>query len=219
MRIEVKRITDPELFRECAEMTTGKPCKMSWNKALCSGHSIVRAQEYLVKLYDIPQCVMGHLVRHIHAQPYVLSKRPDRGGLDFRKVCEKMSEYAMTAYNAVLQGNKETAQHQTLCLSDDLDDLPNKFDRLAPTSMALKLNAEEIINISKVRLCSKASEETREVWKAVVEEIRMIDPDLAKHCQPTCIFRGGICPEPKSCGFNKTELFQKQLRQYKTLFV
>ena len=39
MKIEVRRITEPNLFQEVASMTTGKPCKMSWLKALKSGHS------------------------------------------------------------------------------------------------------------------------------------------------------------------------------------
>lgn len=97
---------------------------------------------------------------------------------------------------------------------------PDAIDlgRKTPTDLGMLLNAEEIINISKVRLCSKASAETRAVWKAVVDKIRGIDPDLANHCQPTCIFRGGICPEPNSCGFNKTELFNKQLENYKNNF-
>ena len=85
--------------------------------------------------------------------------------------------------------------------------------------MSLKLNAEEIINISKVRLCGKASAETREVWQEVVNELRRgVDPDLAMHCVPTCVYRGGICPEPKSCGYNKSEIFQKHLEQYKLNF-
>lgn len=212
MKVEVKRITDPNLFRECAEMTTGEECKMSWNKALCSGHSIIRAQEYLIKLYDIPQCVGGHLVRHIHAQPYVLSKRPDRGGSNFITECIGIANTLDASYAI----NDDGVHEEMVGM---VRELPKHFDRLAPTSMALKLSAEEIINISKVRLCSMASAETREVWKAVVEEIREIDPDLANHCQPTCLYRGGICPEPKGCGFNHTELFKKQLNQYKLLFV
>lgn len=177
MKIEVKRITPENLFRECAEMTTGKECKMSWNRALCSGHSIIRAQEYLIKMYDIPLSVASHLVRHTHAQPYQRSKRPDRD--------------------------------------------PHAIDlgRKTPTDLGLLLNAEEIINISRVRLCSMASQETREVWKAVLVELAKIDQDLAWHCHPTCVFRGGICPEPKSCGYNKSELFRIHLESYKKLFL
>lgn len=101
----------------------------------------------------------------------------------------------------------------------DRDPKAVDLGRKTPTDLGLLLNAEEIINISKVRLCRKASEETREVWNYVVDEIAKIDPDLANHCHPTCVFRGGICPEPKSCGFNKTELFNKQLELYKKLFL
>lgn len=211
MKIEVKRITPENLFRECAEMTTGKECKMSWNRALCSGHSIIRAQEYLIKMYDIPQCVMGHLVRHIHSQPYVLSKRPDRGGEDFEAVCVAISDGVYTLEDCY-------ATWKAADIAEEISELPKRFGRHAPTNMALKLNAEEIINISKVRLCRKASEETREVWCAVVGELSRLDPDLANHCRSMCVYRGGICPEPKGCGFNKTELFNKQLEMYKLNF-
>lgn len=217
MKVKVKRITSPLLFRECAEMTTGKPCKMSWNRALCSGHSIIRAEEYIIKLYDIPQCAMSHLVRHIHSQPYVLSKRPDRCGKDFIKECQRVDN-KLNDIVVKLDENQLIDRKDLISIQFDILGFTSKYDRLAPTNMALKLNAEEIINISKVRLCSKASTETREVWKAVVNKIREIDPDLANHCQPTCVFRGGICPEPKSCGFNKTELFNKQLLNYKKNF-
>ncbi|MBD5223889.1 MAG: hypothetical protein HDS71_07585 [Bacteroidales bacterium] len=211
-RVEVRRITPPLLFQEVAEMTTGKPCRMSWNRALCSGHSIIRAEEYLIKFYGIPQCVANHLVRHIHAQPYVLSKRPDRGGKDFSAACRSIAGNVIDAYR---QDNPE----QISTLAEEIETLPSQFDRHAPTNMALKLNAEEIINISKVRLCSKASAETREVWQEVVNELRHgVDPDLAMHCVPTCVYRGGICPEPKSCGYNKSEIFQKHLEQYKLNF-
>lgn len=229
MKVEVKRITDPNLFREVAEMTTGKECKMSWNLALCSGHSIIRAEEYLIKLYDIPQCVMGHLVRHTHSQPYVLSKRPDRGGEDMTVVCGDYADIIRQQADYLdgcedwdkksLVEMAEIIQQHLMEYSEYVRQLPDRFGRMAPTNMALKLNAEEIINISKVRLCSMASEETRSVWKAVVEEIRKVDTDLARHCQPTCIYRCGICPEPKSCGFNKTDLFKKQLHNYKLNFV
>lgn len=211
-RVEVRRITPPLLFQEVAEMTTGKPCRMSWNRALCSGHSIVRAEEYLIKFYGIPQCVANHLVRHIHAQPYVLSKRPDRGGKDFNTECSALAGAIDYEYSTRVKSHI----HHLTC---QLRNLPNEFDRHAPTNMALKLNAEEIINISKVRLCSKASVETREVWQEVVNELRRgVDPDLAMHCVPTCVYRGGICPEPKSCGYNKSQIFQKYLEQYKLKF-
>lgn len=214
MRVEVKEITPHNLFRECAEMTTGKPCKMSWATALKNGHSLIRAQEWLIKLYDIPQMVAGHLVRHVHAQPYMLSKRADRGGEDFRTKCGELTALMNDVVN----------EHGTVnfrvwdLVRKEVHDLPTTFDRYAPTSLALKVNAEEIINISHARLCTKASKETREVWQAVVDLIAEKDPDLAKHCVPKCIYRGGICGEPKSCKYYASESGKAALCEYKALF-
>ena len=54
--------------------------------------------------------------------------------------------------------------------------------------MRLFLNAQEIINISKVRLCSKAESETKIIWRQVVEELRKIEPELANACVPSCFY-------------------------------
>jgi hypothetical protein len=68
-------------------------------------------------------------------------------------------------------------------------------------------NAEAILNMAKKRLCFKASIETRDVVLAIKEEIRKVDPDLAYYMVPNCVFRGGICPEPKPCGNYKVKRF------------
>ena len=48
----------------------------------------------------------------------------------------------------------------------------------------------------------------------VINELRKIDPVLADKCVPSCIYRG-FCPEIKSCGYYKTEDFQKRLKEYR----
>lgn len=69
----------------------------------------------------------------------------------------------------------------------------------APVYHDIVTNAQEILAISRKRLCSKASPETREVWTKVVEEIRKIEPELAAFCKPECWWCGG-CTETVSCG-------------------
>lgn len=69
----------------------------------------------------------------------------------------------------------------------------------APVRHTMLINAEAIINISRKRLCCKASPETQEAWNAVVKALREVDPILASFCVPECIFRG-FCPEFESCG-------------------
>ena len=69
--------------------------------------------------------------------------------------------------------------------------------------MDMTANAQAIINISRKRLCSCASKETREAWKQVIDEIRKIDPVLAHKCVPECIYRG-FCPEGNAnCGYSR----------------
>lgn len=77
-------------------------------------------------------------------------------------------------------------------------------------------NAQEIINISKKRLCFQASPETRTAWMLFLDSLD--EPELVKLCVPTCIYRNGICPEPKPCGYKKTDEFAKKLSQYVELF-
>lgn len=73
-------------------------------------------------------------------------------------------------------------------------------DRYTPVTHRFIANAESLMHIARRRLCFQASKETREVIMLLKEEIRKIDPALAKFMVPNCVYRGGICPEPKPCG-------------------
>jgi len=114
------------------------------------------------------------LVRHVHAQPFVSTSRPDIDGKQIPREEQK---------------------------------------KIDPVNMRLFLNAQEIINISKVRLCNKAESVTRNIWKNVIEELSKIEPELAAACVPNCIYKG-FCPEIKSCGIAETELFDLKRIDY-----
>ena len=83
-----------------------------------------------------------------------------------------------------------------------------------PVMHTMEANAESIINISRKRLCSQASEETKEAWEKVVEQL----PEwLSCRCVPECLYRG-FCPETFiPCGYDKTEVFEKELKVYRGL--
>ena len=80
-------------------------------------------------------------------------------------------------------------------------------------NMRLMLDAQEIIAISKVRLCNKAEKETRKVWIQVAKELEKIEPLLAQACCPTCVYRG-FCSEIKSCGFSTSRTFESVHKVY-----
>lgn len=93
------------------------------------------------------------------------------------------------------------------------DDLPQGL----LNDMDMTANAQALINISRKRLCSCASKETRDAWKQVIEEIRKIDPVLADKCVPECLYRG-FCPEfMNPCGYAGTKKFQMDLEKYRSV--
>lgn len=79
---------------------------------------------------------------------------------------------------------------------------------------ACDANAQALINISRKRLCSCASQETREAWQLVKDEIEKVEPELSSCMVKECIYRG-FCPEIFSCGYYKTDAFKKELAKYR----
>lgn len=90
------------------------------------------------------------------------------------------------------------------------DDLPQS----ALVEHECEADAQALINISRRRLCTQASPETRRAWQEVVEEVRKADPVLASVCVKECVYRG-FCPEMKSCGYTETEEYKKELEEYR----
>lgn len=180
MKIEITRITSWKDVLNAARFTQRKapldkePSSDFKRNIIRAEHSPLRCLMFNIDLYDIPYYVSVHLVRHVHAQPFVSTSRPD------------------------IDGNQKPRNEQ---LKTDL------------VNIRLFLNAQEIINISKVRLCTKAEMETRKIWQDVILKLRNIEPELANVCVPSCVYRG-ICPEIKSCGFAETKVFNKVREQY-----
>lgn len=214
MNVKVTKLTDLSLLQKVNSFTTGRNSKMDLAKAYRLGHSPTRTQIFLVELHDVPAFVVGHLVRHIHAIPFVQSKRTDRGGEDFREVCAELAKELETNCLLSYEYQRNEADKS---IADEIRSLSDRFDRYAPQSMALLLNAEEIINISRKRLCAKASAETREIWGEVIEKVSECDSDLAKHCVKPCV-HCGFCREAKPCGFTNTDAYEKEREDYLKLF-
>lgn len=185
MKITVTRLTSWKEVLNSARITQRnealdkEPSEKFKKSIIKSMHSPIRCLVYNIDFQDIPYYVSVHLVRHIHAQPFVSTSRPDIDGKMLPRDEQKKT------------------------------DLVN---------MRLFLSAEEIINISKVRLCNKAEKETKKIWKEVVNELSKIDPILANACVPNCVFRNGICPEMKCCGYINTDNFKYHLEEYLTNF-
>lgn len=182
-RVEITRVTDWQRVVDAARFTQGKeplghePSVKFKKEMILSEHSPLRLLEFDIKIYGIPYCNMGHFVRHVHAQPFVSTSRPDITGA-------------------------KTSRHE----------MPQD----APVNLQLSVNAQEIINISKVRLCSRADIVTQAIWVEVVDQLVKIEPLLACACVPQCIYRG-FCPEKKCCGFFASPISNIKKIAYKFL--
>lgn len=78
----------------------------------------------------------------------------------------------------------------------------------------IEVNAQAIINISRKRLCSCASKETREAWKAFLATIYEVEPELWQVAVRECVYRG-FCPEFKCCGYVDTEDYSQEVHNYR----
>lgn len=173
MRIKIKKTSDWDIVYETALITQGKVPKKQfpseeWKmKTIIAEHSILRELKFIIDIEDVPNFAITHLVRHVHAQPFVRTMREDLTGIP-----------------------SESVTRNTL------------------NSFRWSLSAQEILNICKVRLCSKASVETRDIIQEIVLEIYKIEPQLAIACVPSCI-KNLACPEYKAC--NRLNNFLKGL--------
>lgn len=212
MEIKVTKLTDIDLLRKCASFTSGKECGMSLMTAYRSKHSIIRSQLFVVEMEDIPLFCASQFVRSTQGVNwYQRTKRTDRGGDDFREVSNRIANGLVMSWN-----DDDLEKHRYY--TDKVRELPERFDRYAPTDLCGIMNAEAIMNMSEKRLCSKASKETREIWEQVLQEVAKVDADLVKFCVKPCISHGGICREQHCCGFNRSERGKELINNLKQLF-
>ena len=85
------------------------------------------------------------------------------------------------------------------------NDRQSEYDRNearqdAPVCMIWDMNAEELMVIANKRLCKQASEETRNVVKAMCAVVKEKCPEFKPFLVPMCEYHGGMCHEMKPCG-------------------
>jgi hypothetical protein len=91
--------------------------------------------------------------------------------------------------------------------------------RYTPVNLGLLVNAQSLIDMSKLRLCTgQAHRETVAVFEKIKQAISEVDPDLACMMVRKCVYRGGICGEPRCCGFNHSPKFQQEMTEYLRYF-
>lgn len=217
----VRKLTDENLMREACECTFLGTTHQSLLSIYKSEHSPVRTQLFWIKLENIPLFVSTHLLRHtVGAVPFQLTCRSDRqgGNPNLPSQVDSIKERMEMLRSQINRGSYNDQFEIIDKVEEALDWIANNCDRQTPVNLGICLNAQSLLNMSRRRLCNQASKETIEVFKEIKAKIQQIDPDLAIMMQPLCIFRNGLCGEPRCCGYNSTSTFQKELEEYRNNF-
>ena len=190
-----------------ARRTVGKKPKSldyepsdKWKRmTLMAEHSPIKLVEYCISFKDLRQWVGVHLLRHEHVIPQIHTQRGDR-----RNIIEEYP-YIQKALDELASEIRANTNPRDFIRQGELND------------QDFYVNAQTLINISRRRLCNKASTETIEAWKLVVQTLKEnVDPIIADFLVPNCIYRG-FCPEANSCGYWKSNKFKKDLNNYRNL--
>lgn len=67
---------------------------------------------------------------------------------------------------------------------------------------ACVINAAELMQMARMRLCRQASVETRMVMTEIRDAVVEVNPEFADFLQPKCVIHGG-CNEFVPCGYWK----------------
>lgn len=67
----------------------------------------------------------------------------------------------------------------------------------------IDINAQALISMSHMRLCVQADLKTRQIMELIKRGVVKVCPCLKDLLVPKCVYRGGLCDEFKSCGYNK----------------
>lgn len=84
------------------------------------------------------------------------------------------------------------------------NDRQDKYDRRkapqnVPVSHIMDINAAELIQMSHLRLCGKADEETQMVMQAMCIQVENSNPEFINLLVPNCVYCNSLCHEMQSC--------------------
>lgn len=173
---------------------------------------------FWVKFTHIPLFVATHLLRHhVGSVPFQLTCRDDRegGNPGLREKIDAINEKLAMLLSMINSGSYGTQEDIIRDIISELNWLKDNADRYTPVNLGLCLNAQSLIDMSKLRLCTGcAHAETVQAFRALKAEISTVDPDLAQMMVRKCVYRNGLCGEPRCCGFNHTPAFTQELTEY-----
>jgi hypothetical protein len=163
---------------------------------------------------------IDHEPSHEFKKKILLAEHSPIRLLEYDFTWEEIKQYVTVHFARHHEGIEKFVHSQRLDRNNELakqyptrDDMPQGL----PNDMDISCNAQAFINISRKRLCSCASKETREAWLAVKGCVKYVDPELASVMVRECVYRG-FCPEKdRCCGYVDTQAYQEELKKYREI--
>lgn len=218
LQVSVKKLTDEELMREACESTFLGKSRASLLDLYKAEHSPARTQLFWVTLKNVRLFVSTHLLRHhVGSVPFQLTCRDDRKGGNPRMV-QKCHDIITKLHAIDEQLDPKTVTYIAQGCAEEIEWLAENADRNTKVNLSLLVNAQSLIDMAKLRLCTCAHVETRIAFRKIKQEIAKIDPHLASMMVRKCVYRCGLCSELHCCGFNNTLAFQTELADYVSNF-
>lgn len=197
--LEAARFTQGKEALRNADGTLRKPSEKFIKESLMAEHGHIKVVQYKITIKDLAQWIGVHFLRHAYTLPYICTQRND-----LNESVEEMVNRIVGELLKMIQEEEPGYNPRNLLPQGTRND------------HMFWMNAQTIINISKRRMCSTASKETREVWRMILAELAKVDPVIAWFCVPMCVYRG-FCPERECCGYVLSRNYIEHLISYRAL--
>jgi len=184
---------------------------------LSRGHeSIMEFAYFIFSISGVSRVLTHQLVRHRIASYLQMSSRErdiSEAGFVFPPQIKKNTEIARI-YKEGLEASirkYEELLANGIAYEDARYLLPDSLQ----THIAVAMNARSLNHLFGLRLCTRAQWEIRKLADKIRKIVKPISPSLFWSEARPCVIRG-YCPEgTKSCGFWKSERFEKELEKYR----
>lgn len=214
MKVELVALTQP--YNKAVNGTQNPMCVVEEAASVCydseptesfkiakgcakTGHmSVYEHISFTFHVTGVSRALLAQLTRHRHASYSVRSQRycnEDNFEYYIPKLCN-----SNTFYDAMYesQGYYSELVESGVSKEDARMVLPNACH----TELYVTMNARALIEASHLRLCKRAQEEIRDMFKLIKMELRYVCPEVEKLMVPSCEInpKYPFCQEAKSCG-------------------
>lgn len=167
--------------------------------ALRRGHgSVSEHNAFTFRVEGVSRALLAQLTRHRIASYSVQSQRYCGANLDIvvpdSMVCSELVDEIVAVKRAV-----EKLYNKAIGLGKPAEDARYFTLQAGKTNLIVTMNARELDHFFELRLCARAQWEIRQMAHLMLEEVKVVAPELFKHAGPPCLM--GRCQEGKnSCG-------------------